>query len=159
MSSKKCLTRVSSKKCLRRVLSKNVPQECQIRVSSKSVLPERSAIVSNKGVLQDCHLSMSSQGVPQVGSLEISVSQHTCRHSGSWVSSCFFFCSVEIIRRFKRYVAHGEAVEVGSGQQLYHQQRGGDKLISGVLLQSWHVNLRHFGKDGICGSRRLISYF
>ena len=66
-------------------------------MSSKSVLPERSAIVSSKGVLQECHLSVSSQGVPQVGSLEIvtnkysiPVSQHTCRHSGSWVSSCFW---------------------------------------------------------------------
>ena len=84
--------------CLRRVSSKSVPQECPIRESSKSVLPERSAIVSSKGVLQECCLSVSSQGVPQVGSLEIvtnkyqiCVSQHTCRHSGSWVSSCFFF--------------------------------------------------------------------
>ena len=83
--------------CLRRVSSKSVPQECPIRESSKSVLPERSAIVSSKGVLQECCLSVSSQGVPQVGSLEfvtnkyqICVCQHTCRHSGSWASSCFF---------------------------------------------------------------------
>ena len=62
--------------------SKSVLQECQVRVSSK------------KGVLQECHLSVSRQGVPQVGSLEnvisiVSVLQHTCRHSGSWASSCF----------------------------------------------------------------------
>ena len=88
--------RVSSKKCLPRVSSKSVLEECQIRVSCKSVLPERSAIVSSKGVLQECQLSVSSQGVPQDCSLEIvtnkystSVSQHTCRHSGSWASSCF----------------------------------------------------------------------
>ena len=63
--------------------SKSVLQECQVRVSSK------------KGVLQECHLSVSRQGVPQVGSLEnvisiVSVLQHTCRHSGSWASSCFY---------------------------------------------------------------------
>ena len=61
---------------------KSVLQECQVRVSSQ------------KGVLQECHLSVSRQGVPQVGSLEnvisiVSVLQHTCRHSGSWASSCF----------------------------------------------------------------------
>ena len=92
------------KRCPTRVLSKSVLQECQVRVSSKSVLPEHSAIVSSKGVLQECHLGVSSQGVPQVGSLkivtnkyDISVSQHTCRHSGSWASSClaFFFCNWE----------------------------------------------------------------
>ena len=70
-------------------------KKCLTRVSSKSVLPERCAPVSSKGVLQECHLSVSGQGVPQVGSLEnvtslVSVPQHTCRHSGSWVSSCFF---------------------------------------------------------------------
>ena len=88
--------RVSSKKCLTRVSSKSVLEECQIRVSCKSVLPERSAIVSSKGVLQECQLSVSSQGVPQDCSLEIvtikystSVSHFTCRHSGSWASSCF----------------------------------------------------------------------
>ena len=63
---------------------KSVLQECQVRVSSQ------------KGVLQECHLSVSRQGVPQVGSLEnvisiVSVLQHTCRHSGSWASSCFFW--------------------------------------------------------------------
>ena len=79
MSSKKCQVRVSFTKS---VSSKSVLQECQVRVSSK------------KGVLQECHLSVSRQGVPQVGSLEnlisiVSVLQHTCRHSGSWASSCF----------------------------------------------------------------------
>ena len=79
MSSKKCQVRVSFTK---NVSSKSVLQECQVRVSSK------------KGVLQECHLSVSRQGVPQVGSLEnlisiVSVLQHTCRHSGSWASSCF----------------------------------------------------------------------
>ena len=82
MSSKKCQVRVSFTKS---VSSKSVLQECQVRVSSK------------KGVLQECHLSVSRQGVPQVGSLEnlisiVSVLQHTCRHSGSWASSCCFFC-------------------------------------------------------------------
>ena len=49
-------------------------------------------MVSNKGVLQECHLSVSSRGVPKMGSLEhvtnkncfVSVTQYTCRHSGSW---------------------------------------------------------------------------
>ena len=96
--------------------SKSAPQECQIRVSSKSVLPARSAIVSSKGVLQQCHLSVSSQGVPQVGSLEtvtiISinlVSQHTCRHSGSWASSCsffFFLCSILYCRWLLLHTTH-----------------------------------------------------
>ena len=91
--------RVSSKKCLTRVSSKSVSEECQTRVSNQSVMQEcltSSAIVSGKGVRQECHLSVSSQCVPQVGSLEIVtnkyyifVSQHTCRHSGSWASSCF----------------------------------------------------------------------
>ena len=75
---------MSSKKCVTRVSSKSVLKECQVRVSSK------------KGVVQECHLSVSRQGVPQVGSLEnvisiVSVLQHTCRHSGSWASSCFSF--------------------------------------------------------------------
>ena len=65
-------------------------------MSSKSVLPECCAIVSSKGVLQECHLSVSTQGVSQVGSLDnvrhkyCLCSSHTCRHSGSWASSCFF---------------------------------------------------------------------
>ena len=95
---------MSSKKCLTRVSSKSVLKECQARVSNQSVLPERSAIVSSKGVLQECQLSVSSQGVPQERSLEIvtnkysiSVSQHTCRHSGSWASSCFaFYCDRQV---------------------------------------------------------------
>ena len=89
--------------------SKSVPEECQARVSSKSVLQDvkqevssksvlkecQVRVSSKKGVLQECHLSVSRQGVPQVGSLEnvisiVSVLQHTCRHSGSWASSCFF---------------------------------------------------------------------
>ena len=93
-----CQARSVLQECQVRVFQKSVKQECQIRVSCKSVLPERSAIVSGKGVRQECHLSVSSQCVPQVGSLEIVtnkyyifVSQHTCRHSGSWASSCFFF--------------------------------------------------------------------
>ena len=66
--------------------NKSVKQEC---------FTKRCAIVSGKGVLQECHLSVSSQGVPQVGSLEnvmnkyCPVPQHTCRHWGSWASSCF----------------------------------------------------------------------
>ena len=79
-------------------------------MSSKGVLPERNAIVSSKGVLQKCHLSVSSQGVPQVGSLEIFVSQHACRHSGSWASSCFFFFfsdkSLLPFARFSRLPIH-----------------------------------------------------
>ena len=64
-------------------------------MSSRSVSPERCAIVSSKGVLQECHLSVWTQGVSQVSLLEIwqisivSACQHTCRHSGSWASSCF----------------------------------------------------------------------
>ena len=77
------LTKVSTKKCL-------------TRVSSKSVSPEPCAIVSSKGVLQECHNSVWSQGISQVSLLEmwqisiVYVCQHTCRHSGSWASSCFF---------------------------------------------------------------------
>ena len=91
MSSKsvpeECQVRSVKQECLKRVSSKSVLQECQIRVSSKT------------GVLQECHLSVSRQGVPQVGSLEnvisiVSVLQHTCRHSGSWASSCFFLQSL-----------------------------------------------------------------
>ena len=77
--------------------SKSVPDECQARVSSKSVLQECQVRVSNKkGVKQECHLSVSRQGVPQVGSLENVINKYcfcsstSCRHSGSWVSSCFF---------------------------------------------------------------------
>ena len=77
------LTNVSTKKCF-------------TRVSSKSVSPEPCAIVSSKGVLQECHNSVWSQGISQVSLLEmwqisiVYVCQHTCRHSGSWASSCFF---------------------------------------------------------------------
>ena len=86
---------VSSKSVLQESQVRSVTQVCQIRVSSKSVLPEHGAIVSSKGVLQECHLSVSTQGVSQVGSLEnvrhkyCLCSSHTCRHSGSWASSCF----------------------------------------------------------------------
>ena len=74
---------------------KSVKQECLTRVSRKSVLEERQVRVSSKGVLQECHLSVWIQGVSQVSLLEmwqisiVSVCQHTCRHSGSWASSCF----------------------------------------------------------------------
>ena len=95
VSSKKCLTRVSSKTVLQECQVRSVLQECLTRVSSKSVSPESCAIVSSKGVLQECHLSVWIQGVSQVRLLEmwqisiVSVCQHTCRHSGSWASSCF----------------------------------------------------------------------
>ena len=102
-----CQARSVLQECQVRVFQKSVKQECQIRVSCKSVLPERSAIVSGKGVRQECHLSVSSQCVPQVGSLEIVtnkyyifVSQHTCRHSGSWASSCFFFLNIHSVLTF-----------------------------------------------------------
>ena len=72
--------------------NKSVKQECLARALRNSVKQR----VSYKSVLQDCHLSVSTQGVSQVGSFEnvrnkycLSVPQHTCRHSGSWVSSCF----------------------------------------------------------------------
>ena len=102
-----CCTRVSNKKCQVRVSSKSVLQECLTRVSRKSVLQERQVRVSSKGVLQECHLSVWIQGVSQVSLLEmwqissVPVCQHTCRHSGSWASSCFFSaCDQEASTRF-----------------------------------------------------------
>ena len=87
---------MSSKSVWQECQVRTVLQECLTRVSSKSVSPERCAIASSKGVLQECHLSVWTQGVSQVSLLEmwqisiVSVCQHTCRHSGSWASSCFF---------------------------------------------------------------------
>ena len=89
---------MSNKSVPEEVSSKIVLQECQVRVSYKSVIQEcQVRMSSKKGVLQECHLSVSRQGVPQVGSLEnvisiVSVLQHTCRHSGSWASSCLVVC-------------------------------------------------------------------
>ena len=100
MSSKsvlqECQVRVLQE-CQVRVSNKSVRQECPSKMSNKSVKQEclTERCVSSKGVLQQWHPSVTSQGVQQVGSLEIvtnkyiSVPQHTCRHSGSWVSSCF----------------------------------------------------------------------
>ena len=75
--------------------SKSVLQECQVRsvlqVSHKSVKQELL-----NSVKQGCHLSVWTQDVSQVSLLEmwqisiVSVCQHTCLHSGSWASSCFF---------------------------------------------------------------------
>ena len=88
---------MSSKSVLQECHARSVLQERLTRVSSKSVSPERCAIVSSKGVLQECRLSVWTQGVSQVSLLEmwqiciVSVCQHTCRHSGSWASSCFLW--------------------------------------------------------------------
>ena len=80
--------------------------------------------MSSKGVLQECHLSVSSQGVPQVGSLEvvtISIKslflKNTCRHSGSWASSCFFLDASTCARKMK----HGDV----AAMLIFCQERPG----------------------------------
>ena len=139
-----CQARSVLQECQVRVFQKSVKQECQIRVSCKSVLPERSAIVSGKGVRQECHLSVSSQCVPQVGSLEIVtnkyyifVSQHTCRHSGSWASSCFY---TDLPWTF-------------SGQELRSWESGSSHRKDDILVAVfvYPLVLKHgYGKSTIC---------
>ena len=92
--------------------NKSVKQACQVRESSKSVLQECHTRVSNKSVKQECLTralrNSVKQGCPTrvspqrvnsgcltsgfAGKCEISVPQYTCRHSGSWVSSCLIVC-------------------------------------------------------------------
>ena len=98
VSSKSALPKVSGK-CAKsespaKVSSMSVLQECQERVSRQSVLQGCRAIASNKRVLPECQMSVSSHGVPQVCPVENVTSfafvyEHTCQHSGLWVSSCF----------------------------------------------------------------------
>ena len=99
-----CLTRVSSKsvleECQVRLSYKSVKKECLTRVSSQSIkqecLTERCAILSSKGVLQECHpvcqVRVSHKWVRwKMWQIIVSVPQHSCRHSGSWASSCDVF--------------------------------------------------------------------
>ena len=129
---------MSSKSVLQECQVRSVLQECLTRVSSKSC-----SIVSSKGVLQECHLSVWTQDVSQMSLLEmwqisiVSVCQHTCLHSGSWASSCFYTtCKVctevivlknianiwTIARRYEtvtRSIDRGPASTLPSSQEVY----------------------------------------
>ena len=71
--------------------SKSVLQECQVRR------------VSYKSVTSVCHVRVSHKRIRwkmwQISTSIVSVLQHTCRHSGSWASSCCIFRNHYIIRK------------------------------------------------------------
>ena len=103
--------------------SKSVLQERQERVSTRLSrqnvnLAERCVIVSSKGVLQECHpvcqVRVSHKWARwKMWQISIvSVPQHTCRHSGSWVSSCFL--------SLYAYMIISQAVSVYIDPRSYH---------------------------------------
>ena len=77
----------ANKKCLTRVCHKTVKQECLTRALRDSVKQGCPTRVSPQCVNSAC---LTSEFVGNVTNKYCFCLQHTCRHSGSWASSCSF---------------------------------------------------------------------
>ena len=142
--------------CLTRVSSKSVKPGCPARVSHKSVKYKTPLLsVSREIVLQECHVRLAYKSVKKASQARVSyksvgvshksasdkkmceclletiyvIFKHirTCRHSGSWVSSCFLFPS-PFTRTFPKWI-------VCSKRQLIWNTAG--KTIRCLLQCFW----------------------